>query len=75
MTKPSFKASRIVIKDIPKDHLVSTGEMKMITGGMSFRPDFLSKEWLILTQRSSGTGFKSPSFVSSNMSSCATHTT
>lgn len=33
MTKESFKASRIVIKDIPKDYLVSAADMKRITGG------------------------------------------
>jgi len=75
MTKPSFKASRIVIKDIPKDHKVSADEMKKISGGMSYVAGRISKEFLILRQRSSSSGAMLLSSLASNMSSCATHTT
>ena len=55
MPKEIFKASRIVIKDLPKDQKISANKLKEIKGGKLFRPELLSREWLNLAQRDSET--------------------
>jgi hypothetical protein len=60
MPKEIFKASRIVIKDLPRDMKVSSNEMKAIKGGKLFRPEQLTMEWLSLAQRDSEVNIRIP---------------
>jgi hypothetical protein len=60
MPKNSFTAGRLVIKDLPEDMKISADEMRKITGGMSFRPAFLSEEWLALSQQESEVNLRTP---------------